>query len=175
MKTRSTLAAALFAVIAAACKKEEMVTVIPVDAPPDAAVPKAPDHLVEPELEEGTAKAYGLVLPRNVKVDNAFINVIYASGDPRPDAVANYIRARVRMGTVQIGAANTLFEKVQVPANPGHEITIRVAAGNNGRGCAIELREAIPPPKPLEGSEADKFRAAGIHPDGTLIDPTHLK
>ena len=174
MKARSTLAAALIAVLAAACKKEEMVTVIPVDAPPDAAAPKAADHLAEPELEEGTAKAFGLVLPRNVKIDNAFVNLIYASGEPRPDAVANYIRARVRMGTVQIGAANTLFEKVQVPANPGHEINIRVAAGENGHGCVIELREAVPPPKPLPGTEADKFRAVGVNPDGTLVDPTHL-
>lgn len=175
MDARSPLASALFALFVAACKKEEIAEVIPVDTPRTEDAAKAPDHLTEVELVEGTEKAYGLVLPRNVKIDNAFVNVIYASGDPRPDAVANYIRARVRMGTVQIGAANTLFEKVQVPANPGHEINIRVAAGDNGRGCVVELREAVPPPKPLPGTDVDRFRAVGISPDGKLLDPTHLK
>jgi hypothetical protein len=165
---------ALFALSAAACKKEETVDTTIVDRPPPPVVDAAPpDHLGEGELLEGTQKAFGILLPRRLKIDQAFVDVVFASGEARPDAVANYIRARVRMGTVHIGAANTLFERVQVPENPGREISIRVATGDNGRGCVVELRD-VTPPKPLEGSETDKWRAVGLSPDGKLLDPQHL-
>src|SRR4051812_3268000 len=109
--------AALVALALTSCRKEEIVTKAIGAAAPDAA--KAPaDHLAEGELIEGTANAFGLVLPRAIHVNQAFVNVVYASGDARPDAVANFIRARVRMGTVRIGAANTLFERVQIPGQP---------------------------------------------------------
>ena len=162
-------------VMTGGCKKQEadveIVPPAPLPALDAAAAP--PDHLGEGELLEGTDKAFGLTLPQNVKVDNRFIDLVYASGTARPDAVANYIRARVRFGTVRIGAANTLFEKVQVPEIPGRELAIRVAAGENGRGCAIEMRD-VTAPKPLEGSEADKWRAVGMTPDGKILDPQHL-
>src|SRR5438445_3061217 len=160
------IAAALLVLCAAACKREETVEIAPATTPPaiDAGATPA-DHLGEGELLEGTDKAFGLVLPRRVKVDHAFVDMVFASGDARPDAVANYIRARVRSGAVRIGAANTLFEKVQIPANPGREYSIRVASGEMGQGCVIELRDVTPPP-PLQGSEEDKWRAVGMSPDG---------
>jgi hypothetical protein len=171
----ASIAAALLALTAAACRKEEATEHEPAPLP---ALPSSPDaapadHLAEGELLEGTEKAFGLTLPRQVKVDSRFVDLVYASGAPRPDAVANYIRARVRYGTVRIGAANTLFEKVQMPEAPGREISIRVAAGDNGRGCVIEMRD-VTPPKPLEGSEVDKWRAVGLSPDGKILDPQHL-
>lgn len=168
-----TAVSVLLTMALAACRKDEEVATTPPSPPPvrDAAPP--PDHLGEGELLEGTEKAFGLTLPRDVKIDARFIDLTYASGTPRPDAVANYIRARVRFGTVHIGAANTLFEKVQLPDAPGREISIRVSAGDNGRGCSIEMRD-VTPPKPLEGSEADKWRAVGMTPDGKLLDPQHL-
>jgi hypothetical protein len=169
------IAVAFLALAAAACKKEETVEIAP--APPAPAIEAGvtpSDHLAEGELLEGTDKAFGLVLPKRVKVDHAFVDLVFASGDARPDAVANYIRARVRSGTVRIGAANTLFEKVQIPANPGREYSIRVATGEMGRGCVIELRD-VTPPKPLQGSEEDKWRAVGMSPDGKLLDPQHLQ
>lgn len=175
MRASSNLAAVsvLLTMAMTACRKDEEVTQAPLPPPAarDAAPP--PDHLGEGELLEGTEKVFGLTLPRDVKVDSRFIDLAYASGPPRPDAVANYIRGRVRFGTVHIGAANTLFEKVQLPDAPGREISIRVSAGDSGRGCSIELRD-VTPPKPLEGSEADKWRAVGLTPDGKLLDPQHL-
>jgi len=171
----AVLFAAHFVMGVAACRKDEEV-VEPAPLPPlptrvDAAAPA--DHLGEGELLEGTEKAFGLTLPRQVKVDSRFVDLVYASGPPRPDAVANYIRARVRFGTVRIGAANTLFEKVQMPEAPGREISIRVSAAENGRGCVIEMRD-VTPAKPLEGNEADKWRAMGLTPDWKLLDPQHL-
>lgn len=168
------LFAAAVALASFACKKEEPIEYAPPPAPAAAADAAPQDHLGEGELLEGKEKAFGLTLPQRVKIDSAFTDLVYASGDARADAVANYIRARVRYGTVRIGAANTLFEKVQLPERPGHEVSIRVAPGDNGRGCLIEMREIIAP-KPLPGSEADKWRAIGMTPEGKLIDPQHLQ
>src|SRR5258706_231399 len=84
----------------AACRKDdETVEPAPLPALPTRADTAPPaDHLGEGELLEGTEKAFGLTLPRLVKVDSRFVDLVYASGTPRPDAVANYIRERVRFG-----------------------------------------------------------------------------
>ena len=172
-RARATLALLLFLSSVGACRKEEVVEPAPsaAVAPDGAAVPK--DRLAPGELLEGTEKAFGLTLPRRLHVDQSFVDVVYASGDPQPDAVANYVRARVRMGTVRIGAASTLFERVQIPGSPGREYSIRVAPGERGGGCRVDLRDVTPPALPP--TEVERWRAVGLTPQGKIIDPTHLE
>jgi hypothetical protein len=174
MLQRPALAlAALGPLLLCACRKEEVVEPAPAAsvALADAGPPR--DRLAPGELLEGTEKAFGLTLPRRVHVDQAFVDVVYASGDPRPEAVANYVRARVRMGTVQIGAASTLFERVQIPGSPGREYSIRVAPGERGDGCRVDLRDVTPPALPP--TEVERWRAVGLTPQGKILDPTHLE
>ena len=156
-----------------ACRKEEVAPPAPpATVAPDGAAPPR-DRLAPGELLEGTEKAFGLTLPRRVHVDQTFIDVVYAGGDPQPDAVANYVRARVRMGTVRIGAASTLFERVQIPGSPGREYSIRVAPGERGDGCRMDLRDVTPPVLPP--TEVERWRAVGLTPQGKILDPTHLE
>lgn len=158
--------------LAAGCRKDEAEPAPPAAAAvADAATPR--DRLAPDELLEGTQKAFGLTLPRQVRVDQAFVDVVYASGEPRADAVANYVRARVRSGTVRVGAASTLFEHVQIPGSPGREYSIRVAQGERGEGCRIDLRDVTPPIMPP--TEAERWRAVGLSPQGKILDPTHLE
>jgi hypothetical protein len=174
VSSRADLRAVAIAIALASCKKDEAATE-PLAAGPtaDAAVARPADHLAPGELLEGTEKAFGLTLPRAMHVDQAFVDVVYASGDLKPEAVANYIRGRVRMGTVQIGAASTLFERVQIPGLPGREIAIRVSQGERGEGCRVDFRDVTPPVLPP--TEAERWKAVGLSPEGKILDPTHLE
>lgn len=163
----------LVALATGACRKTEITEPAPAAS---ASAPEAPpprDWLAAGELLEGTAKAFGLTLPRQVHVDQSFVDVVHASGDARADAVVAYLRARVRMGTVRIGAASTTFEAVQIPGLPGREYAIRVAPGERGVGCVIDLRDVTPPALPP--TEPERWRAAGLTPQGKILDPTHLE
>jgi len=140
-------------------------------------VPAAPprDHLVPGELVEGADRAFGLPLPRGSRVESTFPQQIIATCGAKASDVANYIRPRVAMGTVAVGAASTMFERVQSPANPGRELVIRVEEGPLGTGSRIIVRDVTPPPVDPSLTDEERWRQAGMKPGGGgVADPTHL-
>jgi hypothetical protein len=170
---------ALLAVSAAciSCEKDEPPTlgstVAPVAATPTAA-PR--DHLVPGELLEGSEQAFGLRLPRGTRVESVFPQQIVAACEAKATDVANYIRPRVSMGTVSVGAASTMFERVQIPVNPGRELVIRVEEAATGSGSRITVRDITPPPADPSLTDEERWRQVGLTPGGGHVaDPTHLQ
>ncbi len=162
---------ALLVLSALSCKQEPELTFVPAAS----ASAKPPvDHLAPGELLEGDAKAFGLVLPRGVRVDHAFAAVVYASGSVTPDSLSNYVRARVREGKTTAGAASTVFDRVRVPAVPDHELTIVVRPAEGFVGSKIEIRDVTPTKSPPMPDENARWNAAGLKPNGQILDPTHL-
>ena len=174
MTPKSIALALLFAAPwAPGCEKDEPPTVgngplLVLDAAP----PR--DHLGPGELLEGDVRAFGMILPRGMKVESSFPLELVATGDAKPADVANYIRSRVSSGTVKVGAASTMFELVQVPVRPGRELVIRVEEGNSGRGTRVTFRDVTPPPLEPNLTEEQRWRQAGMRGPGQPEDPTHL-
>jgi hypothetical protein len=162
----------------AACSHDE-VTVV--GAGSAQAAPKPPvDHLAPGELLEGSAKAFGIVLPRGVRIDAAFSDVVYASGRVDDEAVVKYIRARVREGKVVrpdfAGNGRTTFDHVKVPAMPDKELVIVVGPERGAVGATkIEIRDVTPAQAPQLADDAARWRSAGLSPNGRVLDPTHLQ
>jgi len=171
--TLPLLAAVIAVTSGVACGKGEDVALAPLTVTPDAQAPPH-DHLGDGELLEGTARVFGLVLPRGVSIDSNLPPQVIASGDPRAGDVANYVRTRVAMGTVKVGAASTMFNQVQVPANPGRELSIRVEPRENGTGVRMTIRDVTPPPVDQTLTEDQRWRKVGIAPGGKIADPAHL-
>jgi hypothetical protein len=161
--------------ILSACQKDEVQSAPAVVTSTSASAPVPVDHLAKGELLEGSEKALTVVLPRDLHVDNAFVQVVYASGNASPEDVANYFRARVRDGSVTPGASATLFENVRVPATPNVILRIRVQPGANGLGSSVEVRDVTPPPAVDLPDEESRWRAAGLQPNGALADPKHTQ
>ena len=170
------VALAACATASVACHREEA-DQAPPELHPIAAQPAAParDHLVPGELVEGPDRAFGVPLPRGSHVDSTFPQQIIATCNAKASDVANYIRPRVAMGTVSVGAASTIFERVQSPANPGRELVIRVEEGNVGVGSRIIVRDVTPPPVDPSLTDEQRWKQAGMKPGGGgVADPTHL-
>ena len=158
----------------AACnsKDEPRAAAKPVASAP---VPAPPvDHLAESELVEGKLKAFALTLPRNVSIRYAFPDDVLVEGDVAPEPLANYVRARVRDGTITVGATGTTFERVKVPAEPTRELRIRVTQGRGSR-TAMDVRDVTPPVVPDPGNDVDRWKQAGLQPNGRPIDPKQLR
>src|SRR5579862_3989582 len=98
--------------------------------PPQATVQSAPvapvDHLAPGELIEGTAKAFGLTLPRDLQVDRTFAEVVFTSGEVGIHPLAKYFRARLEGGTLQEDDTSATFTHVRVPSLPTRELTIKI-------------------------------------------------
>ncbi len=162
----------LLLLVLASCRRHEA----PAEpaAPPVSALPA--DRLAPGELIPGDKKAFGIVLPRDLHVDQSLPSLFYASGPVNASDLANYVRARVKGGDVSVGAAATVFDGVTVDsdADAGRILVVRVFPGPMGRGAHIEVRDVTPPPVPQASSTAERWRRMGLTPEGRVLDPTQL-
>jgi hypothetical protein len=139
--------------------------------PPADSVPV--DRLAPDELVEGTAKAFGLKLPREMIVKAAFADVVYAQGPLALRPVVHYFRARLRDGGLREGEAAATFEHVHVPGSPGLELNVHIERSPGG--VQLVMRDTSPPSLPALPDDDSRRRSVGLTPEGRLLDPTHLE
>jgi hypothetical protein len=161
-----------------ACRKDAAVTVItPVASASVSATPV--DHLATNELLEGDAKAFGITLPRGVHVDNAFADAVFASGQVPTAAVANYIRTHVREGKMiqpDFTTDRTTFDHVRVPAMPDKQLVVYVEPARGAVATTrIEVHDVTPAKAAVLPNEAARWAAAGLKPNGQVLDTAHLQ
>jgi hypothetical protein len=138
-------------------------------APPSA---HAPDQLAPGELVEGSTKALGVTLPRDLQVDSSFTDLVYASGPVGVHALAQYFRAHVTDGSMREGHEAATFEHVHAPGATAKELEVRIML--HAGGSRVELRDTTPPILPALPDEAARWKKVGLTPNGKVADPTHL-
>ena len=132
------------------------------------------DRLAPGELVPGEKRAFAILLPRDLKVDQALPDFVFASGPVGASDLANYVRARVTDGAVTVGATATVFDKVKAVDDPSRLLFIRIVPGPMGNGARMEVRNVTPPPIPNLPNEAERWKQMGLTPEGKILDPTHL-
>jgi hypothetical protein len=160
----------LIALLTFACRnKEHAPSPTPVPAP---VASTALDRLLPGELAEGTDKAMGLAVPRDMHFERIFDDSALARGRVGADALANYVRTRVDAATVEIGAARTLFPKAHVKGQPP-EKTVRIEVIREVDSTVLYLRDTTPPVIPPGLTEDERWRKEGVIP-GKPFNPKAL-
>ncbi|WP_437592183.1 hypothetical protein [Sorangium sp. So ce1000] len=148
----------------------------PAPAPPpsEAQTPKPPvDQALPGELAEGVEQAFGLPIPRRMKVRARFSDAVFAVGEIPAERVANYVRTRVLAGSVETGPAKTIFSRATVKSAPQRKIRIEVVSRANLSELVVRDETRQPPEQGL--SVEERWRRSGLTPDGKVLDPTHLE
>lgn len=130
------------------------------------------DHLAPGELLEGADDAFGLILPRRLRVEGAFAHVVYASGPLAVQPLVRYFRTRLQDGDLREGETAASFEHVHVPGKPERELAIRITA--TPQAARVEIRDATPPEAPALPDDRARWKRVGLTPEGRLLDRTHL-
>lgn len=138
--------------------------------PPLSALP--PDHLAPGELPEGTETAFGLALPRGFTVTARFDDSIFARGQSSPENVTNYVRRRVEAGATDVGPSRTVFGGARAKGKPNAPF-VRIEVVEIPGGTEIVVRDLTPPPIEKGLSEEERWKKAGLKPNGEVLDPTH--
>ena len=145
-----------------------------IDEPPPTPSVKPPvDTTLPGELAEGKEQAFGVPLPRVMRVVGRFGDAVLAEGPAPPDQVANFFRSRVKAEKIETGPAKTVFSKVSVKSQPDATIMIEVV-GRAGT-TSVSVRSVTLPRPDDTSTPAERMRNIGLNPDGTLADPTHLQ
>jgi hypothetical protein len=167
-------------VLVAACKRDDAVTVVATTTTPEVAASSAVpvDHLAPSELLEGDAKAFGLVLPRGVRIDHAFDDVVFASGQVSKEGVVKYVRSHVREGKLlqPAGTERATFDQVRIPAMPDKQFVVTIEPARGAVATTrIEVRDVTLAKAVNLPDEAARWAAAGLKPNGQPLDPAHVQ
>ena len=175
IRRTSTLAGAgLLALFAAGCRSEPPRAKRTVHA----ASAKPLDHLAPGELAPSQLRVFGLEIPRGMSVRGSFSDVAYLEGDVAPEALANYVRDRVEVENVEIGAARTVFANARIKSGaPERSYQLEIVA-KHGQRSELVIHDTTPPPvapyNPSE-SDAERWRKAGRDPNGKPFDIKDLR
>lgn len=131
---------------------------------------KPVDRLAPDELAAGNADVFGFVVPREMQVEHRYKEATHLIGPVKPDALANYVRERVVVSHVEIGAARTIFPNARIKAGAPDRVYDLEVIPEPGISRLI-IRDTTPP-KIVPGlSDAERWKQAGLTPDGRPLDP----
>lgn len=140
--------------------------------------PPVVDRLAPGELAEGTL-AFGVPLPRGMRVRSQGYQWIMAVGDLKFDLVANYMRDHVTADRIETGPAKTVFTGVTTTeGDQVRKLRIEVADAGSGLRTRIDLYDETPVEPPAEYkelSERERYERVGLTPDGKPIDPNKFE
>jgi hypothetical protein len=145
------------------------------DSPPP---PEKPvDRLGPNEVVEGKERAFGLPLPRDIHVKARFATAVHAQSPLTPEEVTNFVRARVKDGSVVSGTSVTTLMHVVPVADPKKQLTIDVRTVRlaDGMRSEIVVRDTTPPPDEPGLTNEQRWEKAGLTPTGKIADPKHLQ
>ena len=133
------------------------------------------DHLAPDELAPGASEVYGFAVPRGMEVESRLLDRAYVSGHVSPEALANYVREQVIVSHVEIGAARTVFPMARIKAGPADRV-FNLEVLPDGPKTRLVIKDVTPPPPPPPGmTDAERWRAAGLTPDGRPLEPQKLE
>src|SRR4051812_28688300 len=143
-----------------------------VGGPPlaQSARPHPVDRLAPDELAAGNAEVWGFAIPRDMRVEHRYQQVTHIIGSVPPDALANYVRERVTVSHVEIGAARTIFPNARIKggaADRVYELDVIPEPGLT----RLVIRDLTPPKVEPGLTDAERWRQAGLTPEGRPLDP----
>jgi hypothetical protein len=111
-----------------------------------------------------------------MQVQGKFKSSGLAVGRMSPESVANYVRERVLVQNVEVGAARTVFPAASIKGGPEGRL-FRIEVLREGVLTRLVLSDITPPSevKLAPMNRADAMRRAGFSPDGTPLDLKKLE
>ena len=160
MNWRLALALA-FLVPVAGCRDEAPVPMAPASA-------SAPIDTTAPgELAEGSERAFGLPIPRDMRIKAKLDDTWYAEGALVLEDVATYVGARVEPARVDRGPNKTVFVDATLRSDENKRVEVEIAR-TRGR-VEMAVRDRTPPPVEEGLSVEERWRRAGMTPDGKVL------
>ena len=148
----------------------------PAPAPDRLAASSAPvDRLAPDELGASKETAHGLALPRGMRLATRSGRAVHAVGKLPAPKVEQYLRRHVRAASVELVGSKTIFHKAKFSgAEPDRSYEVELERLGYGRS-KIVVRDTTKEKAEPGLTEAERWRQAGLTPDGKPLDPNALE
>jgi len=134
------------------------------------AASKPIDRLAPDELAAGNAEVFGFAVPREMQVEHRYKEATHLVGPVKPDALANYVRERVIVSHVEIGAGRTIFPDARIKDGAPDRVYELDVIPEPGITRLI-IRDTTRPKVEPGLTDAERWRQAGLTPEGRPLDP----
>jgi hypothetical protein len=166
-RSRSALAACL---LCASCHSKAGTAPVGSAQAQASAEAKPLDHLAPDELAAGNAEVWGFAVPREMQIDHRYAAEAALIGPVKPDALANYVRDRVVVSHVEIGAGRTIFPNARIKAGATDRVYELDVVPEPGL-TRLVIRDTTPLKVSPGLSDAQRWQQAGLTPQGRPLDP----
>jgi hypothetical protein len=161
-------AAAVIALASAGCRDRQPVLPLPDDEPT-----AAPDRLGPGESLPEAETAFGLVVPRGMRITRYFNDSVYVSGSVPLQDTIEHVQGLVVASNVEITTRSAVFRRVRIKGDRQNRL-FRIEIQGNRHESEFRLRNVTPPPLTPGLTEAERWKQAGRNPDGSLIDENQV-
>lgn len=127
------------------------------------------------ELAEGKEEAFGLRLPRRMRVERRYPDAVFVRGNVTGEQAANYVRARVVARSVDTGPSKTLFSDARVRGAEATGRLLRLEVVSSVGSTELVVRDVTPPAVEPGLTEEDRWKKHGLSKDGKVLDPSKLE
>jgi hypothetical protein len=128
------------------------------------------DRLAPDELAAGNAEVWGFAVPRDMQIEHRYVETAHLIGAVKPDALANYVRDRVVVSHVEIGAGRTVFPNAHIKGGAADRVYELDVVPEPGQ-TRLVIKDTTPI-KVVPGlSDAERWQQAGLTPQGRPLDP----
>ncbi|PIE06335.1 MAG: hypothetical protein CSA75_00085 [Sorangium cellulosum] len=166
-----TLALLMLMILTLGCREQRAE---PVAGAPSASTPASPvDRLAPGELSEGELEAFGLKLPRVMRIRLRTANKVEAEGHVASELVANYVRKRTKAQSVELGAARTVLGQVYVLGDETKR-PLRIEVVTLGGKTRLVVKDLSPPKTDPLLTPEERWKRHGFDKDGKLLDPSKM-
>jgi hypothetical protein len=146
-------------------------------AAPDAAAvaeeQPAPDRLAPGEALPEAETAFGLPIPKGMRLVRHFNDSAYFKGEIDVASALDHVRKYVVPSDAQMMGKGAVFPRAYVVGAESKRL-VRISVTPLARGSQIHIQDITPPPATTGLSQAEILRQAGRNPDGTPLDPNQV-
>jgi hypothetical protein len=155
------------------CKPKEE----PAPPAPAPSVTAPVDRLAAGEIPEGRERAFTLPLPLHSTVKARFPGSVHVASTHSYDELVKFVAAHVTEGSIEKHAAESRFDKVIVKTDPSKRLSIDVrrALINADYETQLVVTDITPAPEPPGMTDTDRWKKAGLTPEGKPLDPKTLQ
>lgn len=132
-----------------------------------------PDRLPEAQRPSESATAFGLSLPKGMRLTRQFNDSAYFMGRLELEEVVEHLKPHLEARRMELKPGYALFEDARLEGDDSNK-RLRVSVSAEGPGTQVFVQNVTPPPAPRGISEAEMWRRAGRNPDGTPMDQNQL-
>jgi len=142
-------------------------TPLPVEAAP------APDRLSGEERLPEAETAFGLPLPRGLRLTRAFNDSAYFAGGLPPAAVVEHLGSQLVSSYLELMGTRSVFARAQIKGDAEKRL-FRIEVSPISGGSQLYIQNITPPPVPKGLSPEEMWKLAGRKPDGKPVDENQL-